>query len=57
MRGKVSRVILVCTILIALSYAWWPFQKDDEKPKSSGYGGYGQSKKVKNSPSSRSQSR
>ena len=33
MRGKVSRVILVCTILIALSYAWWPFQKDDEKPK------------------------
>ena len=33
MRGKVSRVILVCTILIALSHGWWPFQKDDDKPK------------------------
>lgn len=33
MRGKVSRVILVCTILIALSHGWWPFEKDDTKPK------------------------
>ena len=31
MRGKVSRVILVCTLLVALAYAgWWPFKKDEE---------------------------
>ena len=36
MRGKVSRVILVCTLLILLSHAWWPFEKNDEKPKKRG---------------------
>ena len=34
MRGKVSRVILVCTILMALTYAgWWPFEKKEENNK------------------------
>ena len=36
MRGKVSRVILVCTVLIALSHAWWPFEKSDDKPNKRG---------------------
>lgn len=34
MRGKVSRVILVCTLLIVFTNAgWWPFEKKDDKPK------------------------
>ena len=34
MRGKVSRVILVCTVLMALTYAgWWPFEKKEENNK------------------------
>ena len=28
-----SRVILVCTILIALSLGWWPFKGEEDKPK------------------------
>ena len=31
MRGKVSRVILVCTMIVAFSYGWWPFEKGDDK--------------------------